>query len=81
MHQCLRHGEEDAAKAILQTDYETRGTEESEYGGNDSEMGRRRNLEEGCIGDAAEEQIEETEIGKVERSVDQRIFEIRETDS
>ena len=66
MYGCPCYGQEDGAEALLQTNHATRGAEESEYGGHDQKVGRRRGIEAGSQWNVAEESIEETEIGEVE---------------
>lgn len=67
LYRRLRHGKKDAAKTVLQADYETGSVEIIEYGGHDEEMGRRRDIEESGQWDVAEEQTEKAKIGEVER--------------
>ena len=66
MHTSIRHRQESSTEALLQADDKTRRAEELKYGGYDGEMGGRGDFEESCEWDAAEESIEETEVGAVE---------------
>lgn len=55
VHRRLRDGAEDAAEAVLQADHEAWSVEVVEHGGDDEEVGRRGDFEEGGQWDAAEE--------------------------
>ena len=64
MHKYICYGEENAAEAVLQADDATGRFEKYEHGGNETKMGRRRDLEESSVRHASEEQIEKTKVGK-----------------
>ena len=55
LHRRVRYGEEDATEAVLQADHEARSAEVVEHGGDDEEVGRRGDFEEGCQWHVAEE--------------------------
>lgn len=67
MYRRLRHGKKNAAKIVLQADYEAGSVEILEYGGYDEQVGRRRDIEEGSQWDVAEEQTQKAKTGEVER--------------